>query len=281
MSFSAIVPTGGYGGWLFLKRTEDTQQAALARSPEYKRDDAYFREKIASVTTAEELVSDRRLLTVALGAFGLDDDINNRFFLRKVLEDGTLVSDALSNRLADKRYREFSQAFGFGDVSAPRTTLREFPDEILDRYKVRQFERAVGERSGSLRLALDAERTIAELASRNGSDTTKWFQMMGTPPMRTVVQTALGLPSSLSAIDIDQQLATFKEKARDVLGIERFDDLARPDRMEELLRRYLVLAPGESSLGAASSGSSALQLLQAGQGRSNGAQGLLQILASR
>ncbi len=281
MSYSAIVPTGGYGGWLFLKRTEENQQAALVRSPEYQRDEAYFREKISSVTTAEELVSDRRLLKVALGAFGLDDDINNRFFLRKVLEDGTVEADALSNRLADKRYREFSEAFGFGGSSPPRTTLGGFSDEVLDRYKTRQFERAVGERSESLRLALDAERTIGELAGKSSNDTTKWFQMMGTPPMRTVMQTALGLPSSLSAIDIDQQLAIFRDKASDVLGIQSFDELAQPDRMEELLRRYLVLAPSDDFFASASSGSSALQILQAGQGRSGGAQGLLQILASR
>ena len=94
MSFSPVVPSGGYAGWTFLKRTQDRQQAALQADPVFKRDEAYFRAKIGSVTSAEQLVSDRRLLKVALGAFGLDADINNKFFLRKVLEDGTLSTDA-------------------------------------------------------------------------------------------------------------------------------------------------------------------------------------------
>lgn len=47
--------------------------------PKIRNDEAYFRAKIGSVKTAEQLVSDRRLLKVALGAFGLEADINNRF----------------------------------------------------------------------------------------------------------------------------------------------------------------------------------------------------------
>ena len=46
----------------------------FTKSIELKRDTEYFQEKISSITSAEELVSDRRLLTVALGAFGLQDD---------------------------------------------------------------------------------------------------------------------------------------------------------------------------------------------------------------
>jgi hypothetical protein len=61
-------------------------------------------------------VGDRRLLEVALGAFGLDDDIRNRFFIRKVLEEGTTSpSRRFANRLSDKRYLALAETFGFGD----------------------------------------------------------------------------------------------------------------------------------------------------------------------
>lgn len=269
MSFVPIVPTGGPGGWAFLKRTEDMQQAAFAKSPDVQRDDRYFRERIASIGSAEELVSDRRLLKVALGAFGLDDDINNRFFLRKVLEDGTTSDTALSSRLSDKRYRAFAEAFGFGPSETLQTAAKGFADDILSLYRSRQFEVAVGRQSGSLRLALTAERTVAELAARPGSDAAKWFQMMGSPPMRTVFQTALGLPASIASIDIDQQLKAFRDKASDVLGIDGFADLADPGKIDVLIRRYLSLTPSESGFAALTRGSGALQLLQAGAGPSS------------
>ena len=76
--FQPIIPTDGLAGWRFLQRTYDTQLDSFARSAPVQRDTDYFAQKIASVTSAEELVADRRLLTVALGAFGLQDDINNR-----------------------------------------------------------------------------------------------------------------------------------------------------------------------------------------------------------
>ena len=50
---------------------------------------------------------------VALGAFGLQDDLPNRFFIQKVLEGGTLSTDSLANKLSDPRYAALAKAFGF------------------------------------------------------------------------------------------------------------------------------------------------------------------------
>lgn len=268
MSFVPVVPFGGYAGWAFLKRTQDRQTQAFQADPVLKRDEAYFREKIKSVKTAEQLVSDRRLLKVALGAFGLDADINNKFFLRKVLEDGTLSADALASKLADKRYQEFSAAFGFGDLSVPRTQLADFADKTLTRYKQRQFEIAVGERSESMRLALNAEREVTALAAKTLSDDAKWFTVMGNAPLRAVFQTAFNLPRSFAAVDIDQQLGVFKDRARQFFGDEGIAQFSDPAKRDALLRRYLTLADqGATSLAGQSA---AVQLLQSARGASSG-----------
>jgi hypothetical protein len=272
MSFSPVVPSGGYAGWTFLKRTQDRQQAAFQADPVFKRDEAYFRAKIGSVTSAEQLVSDRRLLKVALGAFGLDADINNTFFLRKVLEDGTLSTDALSGKLADKRYQEFSAAFGFGDFAVPRTKLSDFADRILARYSQRQFEIAVGTRSDSMRLALNAEREIGALAAKTAGEDAKWFTVMGNAPLRTVIQTAFNLPRSFASVDIDQQLGVLKERARQFFGADSVTQFSDPAKMDALLRRYLTLA--DQGGASVSGGTAALQLLQSARGAS----GLLSLL---
>jgi len=272
MSFSPVVPSGGYAGWTFLKRTQDRQQAAFQADPVFRRDEAYFRARIGSVTTAEQLVSDRRLLKVALGAFGLDADIANTFFLRKVLQDGTLSADALSSKLADKRYQEFSAAFGFGDFSVPRTKLSDFADKILTRYSQRQFEIAVGSRSDAMRLALNAEREISALAARRTGEDAKWFTIMGNAPLRAVVQTAFNLPKSFASVDIDQQLGVFKDRARQFFGDDTVSQFSDPAKMDALLRRYLTLA--DQGGPTVSGGTAALQLLQSARGAS----GLLSLL---
>ena len=84
--FQPIVPTGGLAGWRFLQRTYDTQFEAFSKSVSLQRDTDYFKENIAEATTAEALVSDRRLLTVALGAFGLQV----RRDLKQVREEGLM-----------------------------------------------------------------------------------------------------------------------------------------------------------------------------------------------
>jgi hypothetical protein len=264
MNFSPVVPFGGYLGWTFLKRTQDRQVQTMQADPVYKRDEAYFRDKIKSVKTAEQLVSDRRLLKVALGAYGLDGDINNRAFLQKVLEGGTLKPEALANKLADKRYLEFSAAFGFGDFSVPSTQLSDFADKILARYKDRQFEIAVGQRSDAMRLALNAGREIKSLAEKNTTEDAKWFTIMGSAPLRKVFETALNLPSSFASVDIDQQIAVFKNRAERAFGSEGVSQFTDPAKREALVRRFLTLA---EQGGPQPAGSAALQLLQAGRWR--------------
>ena len=80
MSFVPILPLSGAAGWAMLKRTMATQTAAMQATPEMARDTDYFRANIGKVTTADQLVGDRRLLKVALGAFGLEADIGNKAF---------------------------------------------------------------------------------------------------------------------------------------------------------------------------------------------------------
>ncbi|WP_338053568.1 DUF1217 domain-containing protein [Pseudorhodobacter ferrugineus] len=238
------------------------QKEAFQAAPTLARDEDYFRAKIGSVKTAEALVSDRRLLTVALGAYGLEADIDNRYFIKKVLEEGTLDSGALANRLADKQYRAFSSGFGFGDYAIPSTQLSDFADKTLEAYRARQFEAAVGEKDENMRLALNAERELKTLSARDVSNDTKWFTIMGSGPLRKVFEGALGLPSRFSSIDLDQQLATLKDKASQSFGsaeVSQFSDLKKVD---ELVRKFLVRSEALASFSATSPGAIALTLLQ-------------------
>lgn len=265
MSFAPVLPLSGYGGYSFLKRTLPSQKAAFEAAPALKRDEDYFREKIGSIKTAEALVSDRRLLKVALGAFGLDADINNRHFIKKVLEGGTLKEDALANRLADKQYLAMSAAFGFGDFAVPSTQISNFADKIVSAFKARQFEAAVGAQNDDMRLALNAERELATLAKRNIGENTKWFTVMGSPPLRQVFEKAFGLPKSFAALDLDQQLSTLRSRAEKAFGTSDVSQFAEPAQVDKLVRRFLVRSEVAAGFSSTTKGASALQLLQASQ----------------
>ncbi len=262
MSFQPVIPLGGYAGWRFLTKTISSQRAQFDKSAQVTRLTSYFRDKIATVRKADDLVADRRLLQVALGAFGLADDINSKAFIRKILADGTLKSDALANRLSDKRYAAFSRAFGFGDLGA-RTALPGFADQILSRYGARQFEVAVGEQDDNMRLALGLNDQLRELTANSTSNRAQWFAVMGSPPTRRVFEGALGLPSSFGRLDIDQQLTTFTDRSERLFGTDRIADFKAPELQEKLIRTFLMRA--QISAAATPSGASvALSLLQSG-----------------
>lgn len=259
------LPLSGYAGWTFLQRTMESQKALLQKDAQLQRDEAHFREKIGSVTKAEDLVKDRQLLKVALGAYGLQDDLANRYFIRKVLEDGTLDNSDLANRLADKSYAALSSGFGFGDYAVPGTQLSDFADKIIAQYRQRSFEVAVGEVNGDYRLALNAERELPTLASGSMTEDAKWYTVLGSEPLRRLFETAFGLPASFGAIDIDAQLGIIKDRAARHFGDDSLSQFSQPDQQDKLIRQFLLRAELASlSAGTISRAASALQILQAG-----------------
>ncbi len=252
----------GLNGWGFLKRTMARQQAVQQALPAQQRDAAYFRDRVGKADTAEKLVNDKRLLRIALTAFGLEGDLNSKAFIQKILEGGTLKEGSLANKLADKQYQKFAAAFGYGDYSVPRTKVTTFPDEILEQFRARSFETAVGEQNNTFRLAMNAEREIAALAGKPISEAAKWYTLLGNAPMREVMQTALGLPKSFSSIDIDQQVGVLRTRAAAAFGSTDLGQFKEPTKMESLVKRFLLQSEIQTQASASPPGATALSLLQ-------------------
>jgi uncharacterized protein DUF1217 len=262
MDFQPVIPAPGLAGWQFLQRTYESQFEAFNKTPQIDRDAKYFAENIGNVFTAQELVGDRRLLTVALGAFGLSNDLNNRYFIQKILEDGTGDSDALANRLADDRYKQLSDAFGFGPGEIPKTLSASGMSDILELFKAQSFEVSVGEQDDTMRVALFAQRELVNLANDPMREDAKWFSVMALPPLRKMFETALGLPVSFGGIDIDKQLTIFQDRASRIIGKSTVSQFVEPEALERLTNLYLARSQIEAFNASLSSGSTALTLLQ-------------------
>ncbi|PIE12012.1 MAG: flagellar protein [Rhodobacterales bacterium] len=261
MSFQPAIPIGGYTGWRFLQRTMAGQKAAFLADPTIKRDVDYFRENIGKVRTAQDLTSDRRMLNVALSAFGLERDLDSRYFVERVLAEGTTDRAALANKLADKRYAAFSKAFGFDSALGPRTQFSVLAEEITERFRAKEFESAVGAQNNDLRLAMNVSGELNDMFKKGGTDRSHWFTMMGTPPLREVFETAFGFPSGFGSLDIDQQLDQFRKRSEAVLGSDTFADLKDPALQEKLIQTFLIRREADQFSARSSSGQVALALL--------------------
>jgi len=269
MSFQPIIPLDGYVGWRFLQRTLPAQTTAHANTPLAQRDEAYTRENIAAVTSAKDLVSDRRLLRVTLTAFGLADDLPNRAFIEKVLDSSTTEQGSMVSRLTDKRYFKLAQAFGFADGAVPRNQAPDFADTLITKYQDRSFEEAVGNQNQTMRMALALERDLSELAGQSSSEATKWYTVLGTPNLRAVFETAYLLPSSFGALDIDQQVQILQRRTEQLTGQNTVGQFSSTEAVDALNQRFL-LAGQIKEIQTTSTQSAALTLLQNGQASLNG-----------
>ncbi|MCZ0959997.1 DUF1217 domain-containing protein, partial [Paracoccus benzoatiresistens] len=201
-----------------------------------QRATAYFRENLTQDTTAEDLVGDYRMLKVALGAIGLEDDIANKAFIRKVLESDIGDSASLVNRLGDKRYLKLAQAFRNLDNTEGTS------GKVTEAYVRRQFEKRVGEGDESYRLALNARNEMKAFATRTSSDKTMWYEVLGNKALREVFEGAFGFGSTIANLSVDRQLEEFMSASERILGSSNFAQIGKDEMTDKLLTRYLALS---------------------------------------
>lgn len=239
MTYQILVGSGGFAGWNILKRTAEQQKQLLANDPVVARSTQYVRENIAKITSAEDLVSDYRMLSVALGAFGLESDVGSKAFIRKILGSDRDDTSSLVNRLSDKRYLRLANALALDDGNGT-VSKAGFGDRLNQLFLEREFERRVGEGDQNLRLALNAQRELQQFANRTSSETTLWYEVMGNPPLRKVFDTAFGFGSNYGKLPIDRQLQEFTKRAEAVFGSSSFDVIATEKGIDKLVQTFLL-----------------------------------------
>jgi len=244
MSFFPILPFGGLQGWQFLMRTLPRQTEAFEKSTVNQREVEYFSEVIFSIDSAEELVSDRRALSFALTAFGLEGDLDNKFLIKKILEEGTLSPESLANKFSDKRYYELSKAFGFGPLEATRTGSSEFVNRIIVQYEENAFRAAVGAQDATMRLAISFNDDVKEIINSSTTNNARWLAVLGNPPVKKVIETALRIPSGSINQGIDQQIETLKDRLESLSGSDDLLSIFDDEVSEKLVRNFLLFDGG-------------------------------------
>lgn len=240
MTFQVLTGGGGLAGWSLLNRTGDRQRELVANDGAVKGAVSHYRQNIGEVGSADELLSDYRLLNVSLRAFGLQADIGNKAFLRKILESDLSDSGSLANRLSNKSYRKLAEAFGFGTNPTGDTAKAGFADKIVAQYVEKEFETRVGESDENLRLALNARRELSTLASASSTNDTKWYEVLGSTPLRKVFQGAFGFSSSYDKLPIDRQLQEYKAAAAKLFGSDDMGQFTESSQTEKLVRNFLA-----------------------------------------
>lgn len=219
--FGAGTVSGGSGSslaqWQLLGRTAERQKSIMMNDATNKADTAYARSKLPNVGTVDELMSDRRLYTYVMRAFGLEEQINSQALVRKVLESDLSDSSSYANRISDPRFRELAAAFNFGASSSSKTSP-SFINQVGDLYVREVYEEELGKKNESLPLMLNFTRSL--------SSKTSWSEVMADPEMAKVVRLIYDLPVPGGQAEAAQQ-------AKDLEGTIPFKQMKLPNVLSE------------------------------------------------
>lgn len=262
--FQPAIPMSGYGGWKLLQATYDRQFEGFSQSPQIANDRAYFLEKFSEPVALEDFLSDKRLLRVSLTAFDLGGEEWKGGFIRKVMEEAADPASTFLQRLNNPDYTNFSKAFTLADGQVALT--EEAALDLADNFEEAAFREAVGNVNNGMRLSLNYENRIAGIAGSESSEQARLYRMLGNVPVRTVLETALGLPSDFTKLDIDRQADILKEQLQTKVGISDIAELAEPETVEKVIQRYHAMEAVNNGPSATTPGYAALTLLGGGSG---------------
>jgi Protein of unknown function (DUF1217) len=148
------------------------------------RDAAYFKENIGKVKTIDDLLKNDRLYQYVMKAYGLEDMIYAKGFMKKVLASDLLDANSFANKLTDERYRDFAAAFSFtgADTAAAQSSAQT--DDMIGLYTAtvqRQVD-AIDEDTRYYNLTIGSVKSVDAL--------------LNDDRLRTYVFSALGIDDS-------------------------------------------------------------------------------------
>ncbi len=242
-------------------------QAMTAAEPAVKTATAYYQANIGKVTSIQDFVGNYRLLSYALDAYGLGNQIGATALVTKVLEGGVSNPKSLANTLSDLSWRAFAAAYDFAGQGAASVSSASAVKTTTADYVEQQLESDQGAEDVGVQLALYFQRVAPTISNEYG--------VLADPNLLEVAQTIFGLSPSTSATNIDAQANALSQ-------LMPISDLQDPEKLQQLTERFtamydLTYGPGSgatSSLTVSSDNSgssqSAASAILAGVINSNG-----------
>ncbi len=242
-------------------------QAMTAAEPAVKSATAYYEANIGKVASIQDFVGNFRLLSYALDAYGLGDQVNNTALIEKVLEGGVSNPKSLANTLSNSRWKTFAAAFDFVGNGASSVSSASAVKTTTPDYVEQQLESDQGAQDVGVQLALYFQRVAPTISSEYG--------VLADQNLLEVAQTIFGLSPAISATNIDAHAQTLSK-------LMPLADLSDPKKLQQLTERFtamydLTYGPGSGattsltvSSPTASSNASAASTILAGVIQSNG-----------
>jgi hypothetical protein len=178
------------------------------------------------VTSIKDFVSNYRLLSYALDAYGLGDQVNSTALVTQVLEGGVSNPKSLANTLSNPNWAKFAAAFNFAADGASSISTASAVKATTSAYVEQNLETDEGEQDPGVQLALYFQRVAPTESS--GMD------IMGDENLLDVVQTIFGLPPETTGTNID-------DEAAEISRLVPTSELQSPKELQLLTERFTAM----------------------------------------
>lgn len=223
--------------------------ASTAAQSTVSRETQYYLSNIGNVKSVDGLLNNDKLYTYVMKAYGLSDMTNAKGLIRKVLEGGVASSTSLANTLHDPRYKALATAFNFAANGAATTSATAAQQGTVSNFVEQTLETNVGQQNQGAQMALYFQRMAPNITSA--------YNILGDTTLLKVVQTALGLPVSMSQENIDVQ-------AKMITNQLKISDLQNPAKLQKFIERYTATYDSQNTSAAPTVFTSALQVTSPG-----------------
>src|SRR5208282_1522346 len=123
---------------------------------------------IGKVTSVQDFVGNYRLLSYALDAYGLGDQVNSTALVTQVLQGGVSDPKSLANTLSNPNWAKFAAAFNFVGQGAASVSTSSAVQTTTSDYVEQQLESDQGAQDPGVQLALYFQRVAPTVSSGLG-----------------------------------------------------------------------------------------------------------------
>ena len=109
----------------------------LSSQAQIERDKTYYDNNIGKVTSVDQFLGNYKLYSYAMKAYGLEDQINAKGMMKKVLQSDLSDTSSFANKLSDQRYRDFAAAFNFTSSTTPTAQSTSQTERLVEAYAER------------------------------------------------------------------------------------------------------------------------------------------------
>ena len=209
--------------FLAVSQNLSRYQAMTAAEPAVKTATAYYEANIGSVKSISDLVGNYRLLSYALNAYGLGDQINAKGLITRVLEGGVSNPKSLAHTLPNPQWKAFAAAFDFIDSGANSPSSASSVETATSNYVKQQLESDQGSQDVGVQLALYFQRVAPTITSEEG--------ILADSNLLEVAGTIMGLSPAAASILQRQTLSELMP----------LSDLKDPAKLQQLTERFTAM----------------------------------------